>query len=103
MSSLVKSYSKSARGDGKNSKSNPWMYITKEELTSLRSLSEDTVVAVRAPAGTMLDVPDPDEGMKPGTRRFDGLGRIRCGNGPGKVAFRRPDRQMSTHGRHRAL
>jgi len=70
MSSLVKSYSKSARGDGKNSKSNPWMYITKEELTSLRSLSEDTVVAVRAPAGTMLDVPDPDEGMKPGTRRF---------------------------------
>ncbi len=46
------------------------MYITKDELTSLSSLCEDTVIAVRAPAGTTLDVPDPDEGMRPGTRKF---------------------------------
>jgi len=78
MSSLVKSYSKSPTSssaknsdDGKDGKEgNPWMYITKDELTSLSSLCEDTMIAVRAPPGTMLDVPDPDEGMKPGTRKF---------------------------------
>ena len=84
MSSLVKSYSQSPNGtssgkdgkDGSNTSSggakqgNPWMYITKDELTSLSSLCEDTIIAVRAPDGTMLDVPDPDEGMRPGTRKF---------------------------------
>ncbi|KAL3763933.1 hypothetical protein ACHAW5_008371 [Stephanodiscus triporus] len=74
MSSLVKSYSKSphdsSNRSGESGGTNPWMYITKDELTSLSSLCGDTVIAVRAPAGTMLDVPDPDEGMKPGTRKF---------------------------------
>ena len=46
------------------------MYVTKDELTSLSSLKDDTVIALRAPVGTMLDVPDPDEGMRPGARRF---------------------------------
>lgn len=69
MSSLVKSYSKSHHNpNGKEA--NPWLYITKEELTKLSSLAEDTVIAVRAPAGTLLDVPDPDEGLTPGTRKF---------------------------------
>ncbi|KAL3810270.1 hypothetical protein ACHAXA_008638 [Cyclostephanos tholiformis] len=72
MSSLVKSYSKLPH-DSKNGfegGNNPWMYITKDELTSLSSLCEDTVIAVHAPTGTTLDVPDPDEGMRPGTRKF---------------------------------
>lgn len=69
MSSLVKSYSKSPH-DPTGKEPNPWMYITKDELTNLSSLVEDTVIAVRAPAGTMLDIADPDEGMTPGTRKF---------------------------------
>ena len=74
MSSLVKSYSKSPHsgidGQGSSTSGNPWMYVTKEEVTSLSNIAEDTVIAVRAPAGTMLDVPDPDEGMNPGSRRY---------------------------------
>jgi hypothetical protein len=72
MSSLVKSYSKSPPDSksGYEGGTNPWMYITKDELTSLSSLCEDTVIAVHAPMGTTLDVPDPDEGMRPGTRKF---------------------------------
>ena len=74
MSSLVKSYSKSPHAPAATSDddkgTNPWMYITKDELTSLSSLCEDTIIAVRAPSGTMLDVPDPDEGMQPGQRKF---------------------------------
>lgn len=79
MSSLVKSYSHSPHdakgkkkqgGGAKKNGNNPWMYVSKDELTSLSSLADDTVIAIRAPAGTTLDVPDPDEGMKPGARRF---------------------------------
>ena len=72
MSSLVQSYSKSPhrKSGEEGSGTNPWMYITKDELTSLSSLHEDTIIAVRAPSGTTLEVPDPDEGMRPGIRKF---------------------------------
>lgn len=94
MSSLVKSYStlphggkgddtSDGKGGGGGGGKNPWMYITKDELTSLSSLCEDTVIAVRAPSGTTLDVPDPDEGMRPGTRRFQMF--LKSPEGTGKV------------------
>ncbi len=72
MSSLVQSYSKSPHNESgeEGSDANPWMYITKDELTSLSSLHEDTIIAVRAPSGTTLEVPDPDKGMRPGIRKF---------------------------------
>jgi len=74
MSSLVKSYSKwpphGNEKDGSQGSKNPWMYVTKSELAALSSMRDDTVIAIRAPAGTTLDVPDPDDGMRPGARRF---------------------------------
>jgi hypothetical protein len=54
MNNVVKSYS----GD------NQYLYIDKSELTSLSSLKDDTIIAIRAPAGTTLDVPDPEEGRE---------------------------------------
>jgi hypothetical protein len=54
MNSAVKSYS------GKNH----CLYVDKRELTSLRGLSHDTILAIRAPAGTTLDVPEPEEGKE---------------------------------------
>lgn len=33
--------------------------------------SEDTLLAVKAPFGSTLEVPDPDEGMPPGRRRYE--------------------------------
>jgi len=46
------------------------MYIMKDEITSLANYRKETVIAIRAPSGTSLEVPDPDEGMGPGLRRF---------------------------------
>ena len=46
------------------------LYVSKEEITELKDYLNDTVIAIRAPSGTTLEVPDPDEGMKPGNRRF---------------------------------
>lgn len=71
MMNLVKSYSNSPRGfKVGNKKGNPWMYIRKDDLTSLKDLKDETVIAVRAPAGTTLDVPDPNDGMTPGSRKY---------------------------------
>mmetsp|Transcript_17845 Transcript_17845/g.26875 ORF Transcript_17845/g.26875 Transcript_17845/m.26875 type:complete len:667 (-) Transcript_17845:75-2075(-) len=71
MMNLVKSYSNSPRGTKVgNKKGNPWMYIRKDDLTSLTDLKDETVIAVRAPAGTTLDVPDPNDGMTPGSRKY---------------------------------
>jgi len=54
MNSVVKSYS----GE------NHCLYIDKSELMALPSLRDDTIIAIRAPAGTTLDVPDPEEGQR---------------------------------------
>jgi len=70
MSGLVKSYSSSASPDRGLQNGNPWMYVLKDEITSIPTFKEDTVVAIKAPPGTTLDVPDPDEAMHQGRRRF---------------------------------
>jgi transcription factor E2F3 len=70
MMNLVKSYSKCPRGLKVGKKGNPWMYIRKDDLTSLSDLKNETVIAVRAPAGTTLDVPDPNGGVNPGSRKY---------------------------------
>jgi hypothetical protein len=46
------------------------LYVTKKEISSLRNYANDTVIAIRAPSGTSLEVPNPDDGMRPGMRRF---------------------------------
>lgn len=46
------------------------LYVTKKEISNLQNYANDTVIAIRAPSGTSLEVPNPDEGMRPGMRRF---------------------------------
>mmetsp|Transcript_5561 Transcript_5561/g.11596 ORF Transcript_5561/g.11596 Transcript_5561/m.11596 type:complete len:739 (-) Transcript_5561:107-2323(-) len=48
-----------------------YMKISQEELRQLPEYKGDAVIAIKAPAGTTLEVPDPDEGMQPGMRRFE--------------------------------
>lgn len=40
-----------------------WAYVRHEDMRSVPSLREQTIIAVRAETGTRLEVPDPDEGM----------------------------------------
>ncbi|KAG7361482.1 E2F/DP family winged-helix DNA-binding domain containing protein [Nitzschia inconspicua] len=47
------------------------MYVTFEDITNMPSYKSETVIGIRAPTGTSLEVPDPDQGMKPGERRFE--------------------------------
>jgi len=45
-------------------------FITNEDLATLPSFQGHTLIAIKAPSGTQLEVPDPDEGMPQGQRRY---------------------------------
>ena len=47
-----------------------YAYVTHEDIRTIASFAADTVIAIKAPAGTMLEVPDPDEGMEFPQRRY---------------------------------
>ena len=47
-----------------------YMYVIYSDITSLPMYSKDTIIGIKAPSGTSLEVPDPDQGMRPGMRRF---------------------------------
>lgn len=45
-------------------------YVTHNDIKAIPELKGDTLIAIKAPPGTELEVPDPDEGMPYGERRF---------------------------------
>jgi transcription factor E2F3 len=54
--------------------------VTHDDIRGLPSLRGKTLIAVKAPSGTTLEVPDPDEGMLAGRRRFQIF--LRSSGGP---------------------
>jgi len=46
------------------------MHVRYSDITGLPIYENDTVIGIKAPVGTNLEVPDPDQGMKPGSRRY---------------------------------
>lgn len=47
------------------------MYVRFKDITVMPEYRSETVIGIRAPTGTSLEVPDPDQGMQPGHRRFE--------------------------------
>ncbi|EEY61302.1 transcription factor, putative [Phytophthora infestans T30-4] len=45
-------------------------YVTHNDMRRQESFADQSVMAIKAPPGTTLEVPDPDEGMPAGKRRF---------------------------------
>lgn len=45
-------------------------FVTYDDLRNLPSMQGQTMIAIKAPSGTRLEVPDPDEGMENGQRRY---------------------------------
>lgn len=45
-------------------------FVTHEDIRNLPRMQGQTVIAIKAPAGTRLEVPDPDEGMTATKRRY---------------------------------
>ncbi|KAL4578579.1 hypothetical protein LXL04_014704 [Taraxacum kok-saghyz] len=47
-----------------------WLFVTEEDIKSLPCFQEETLIAIKAPHGTTLEVPDPDEGVEQLQRRY---------------------------------
>ena len=45
-------------------------YMTHDDIRGIGAFAQDTVIAIKAPSGTTLEVPDPDEGMEYPQRRY---------------------------------
>lgn len=45
-------------------------FVTHDDVRRIGSFAADTVIAIKAPSGTTLEVPDPDEGMEYPQRRY---------------------------------
>ena len=59
-----------------------YMYVIYSDITSLPMYSTDTIIGIKAPSGTSLEVPDPDQGMRAGMRRFQMYLSSRGTHGP---------------------
>jgi E2F/DP family winged-helix DNA-binding domain/E2F transcription factor CC-MB domain len=69
---LLTPWSKSGTQPGKlRCEDSKFMFMRFSDITSLPVYHRDTVIGIRAPSGTSLEVPDPDKGMKMGLRRFE--------------------------------
>ncbi|CAM6008662.1 unnamed protein product [Sphagnum balticum] len=62
-----------------NEKNKQWLYVTDEDIKSLSCFQNETLIAIKAPHGTTLEVPDPDEAVEYPHRRFQILLRSTMG------------------------
>ncbi|CAN4113982.1 unnamed protein product [Withania somnifera] len=47
-----------------------WLFVTEDDIKSLPCFQNETLIAVKAPHGTTLEVPDPDEAVDYPQRRY---------------------------------
>jgi len=52
-----------------NPSSSKFAFVTHDDIRNLPSMTGQTLIAIKAPTGTRLEVPDPDEGIS-GKRRY---------------------------------
>ena len=64
-------------------------FVTHEDIRNISAFSADTIIAIKAPSGTTLEVPDPDEGMESGQRRYQIY--LKSQTGPVEVFLVSPD------------
>jgi len=60
----------SLRELAEDSENADYAFVTHEDIRNIASFNADTVIAIKAPSGTTLEVPDPDEGMEYPQRRY---------------------------------
>eukprot|EP01018_Ginkgo_biloba_P031427 Gb_10097 [translate_table: standard] len=56
-----------------------WLYVTDEDIKNLPCFQNETLIAIKAPHGTTLEVPDPDEAVEYPQRRYQILLRSTMG------------------------
>ncbi|MCO5557603.1 hypothetical protein L7F22_011169 [Adiantum nelumboides] len=57
-----------------------WLYVTEDDIKSLPCFQNETLIAIKAPHGTTLEVPDPEEAIEYPQRRYQIL--LQSATGP---------------------
>mmetsp|Transcript_5428 Transcript_5428/g.16603 ORF Transcript_5428/g.16603 Transcript_5428/m.16603 type:complete len:296 (+) Transcript_5428:547-1434(+) len=70
LDNAIEQMQSSLRALAEDSANQEHAYVTHEDIRGIASFNADTVIAIKAPSGTTLEVPDPDEGMEQGQRRY---------------------------------
>ncbi|KAH6836800.1 E2F transcription factor 1 [Perilla frutescens var. hirtella] len=58
------------RGLSEDESNQRWLFVTEEDIKCLPCFQNETLIAVKAPHGTTLEVPDPDEAVDYPQRRY---------------------------------
>ncbi|XP_022893808.1 transcription factor E2FA-like [Olea europaea var. sylvestris] len=58
------------RGFSEDENNQKWLVVTEEDIKSLPCFQNETLIALKAPHGTTLEVPDPDEAIDYPQRRY---------------------------------
>jgi transcription factor E2F3 len=71
-------------------------FVTYDDIRSLPNFAGDTLIAIKAPPGTTLEVPDPDQGMPAHKRRYQIW--LKSSSGPIDVYLvRSPEEESDTN------
>ncbi|KAK6144185.1 hypothetical protein DH2020_021005 [Rehmannia glutinosa] len=58
------------RGLSEDEDNQKWLFVTEEDIKTLPCFQNETLIAIKAPHGTTLEVPDPDEAVDYPQRRY---------------------------------
>lgn len=53
-----------------NENNQKWLFVTEEDIKNLHCFQNQTLIAIKAPQGTTLEVPDPDEAVDYPQKRY---------------------------------
>ncbi|RID69733.1 hypothetical protein BRARA_C01810 [Brassica rapa] len=70
LDSQIRETEERLRDLSENEKNQKWLFVTEEDIKSLPRFQNQTLIAVKAPHGTTLEVPDPDEAGDLPQRRY---------------------------------
>lgn len=70
LDSAIATMQQSLRQLAEDAESSQHAFMTHDDIRGIASFAQDTVIAIKAPSGTTLEVPDPDEGMDYPQRRY---------------------------------
>ncbi|ERN16172.1 hypothetical protein AMTR_s00030p00231260 [Amborella trichopoda] len=75
----IREMQKSLRDLSEDENNQKWLYVTEEDIKGLPCFQNETLIAIKAPHGTTLEVPDPDEAVEYPQRRYQILLRSTMG------------------------
>ncbi|KAK3205629.1 hypothetical protein Dsin_019675 [Dipteronia sinensis] len=66
----IREMQESLRDLSEDENNQKWLFVTEEDIKSLPCFQNETLIAIKAPHGTTLEVPDPDEAVDYPQRRY---------------------------------